>query len=222
MKQRLALWLVPRLYKMAMVLILASCRIRFIGREDVDRRAAAGQSWIFVSWHENTAVASALERNTGLAMMASDSRDGEYIARGIALLGNIPVRGSSSKGGSKAVRSMVKWMRRGHGAAITPDGPRGPRRQLQSGVLWIAAMAEAPLVPYHVVATREWTARSWDRHRIPKPFSTVFVAVGESFMVDVEGLKADEAGVAEAFSQRMAANVARAEAACGRGGSGRA
>lgn len=211
MKQRLVLWLVPWVYKVAMVLILATCRIRYIGREGVERLASSGRPWIFVSWHENTAVASALERNTGLAMMASDSRDGEFIARGIALLGNIPVRGSSSRGGSKAVRSMVKWLRQGHSAALTPDGPRGPRRELQSGVLWIGAMAGAPLVPYHVVATRQWTARSWDRHRIPKPFSTVYVVTGEPFSVDTEGLKNDEAAVAAAFSERMETNVRRAE-----------
>ena len=216
MKGRWSLVLLPLLYKALIIGVLKTCRVRFLDRAHVERLAAEGRTWIFCSWHENTAVSVALERNTASAMMASDSRDGEYIARGIAALGNIPVRGSSSKGGTKAIRSMVKWLRSGHSAAVTPDGPRGPRRQLQPGVLWISALAGSPLVPYHVVASREWTASSWDRHRIPKPFSRVYVAIGEPFSVDLERLKADEAAVAEDFACRMVANVKRAEQALGR------
>lgn len=217
MKGQWSLVILPWLYKLLILGILKTCRVRFIGRPQVEKLAHEGKTWIFCAWHENTAVSVALERNTGSAMMASDSRDGEYIARGIAALGNIPVRGSSSKGGTKAIRTMVKWLRNGHSAAVTPDGPRGPRRQLQPGVLWISALAGAPLVPYHVVATREWTARSWDRHRIPKPFSRVYVAIGEPFRVDLEALKTDEAAQAAAFAARMAANVERAEQALDRG-----
>lgn len=207
-----SLWLAPRLYHWALSAILATCRVRFLGRERVEALERQDRTWIFTSWHENTAVAVALERNGRLAMMASDSRDGEYIARGIERFGNIPVRGSSSKGGAKAAKSMAKWLRSGHSAALTPDGPRGPRRELQSGVLWIGALSGAPLVPYHVAATREWRLeRTWDRHRIPKPFSTVYVAVGEPFFVDRERLKSDETGMVSEFSQQMDANAERAE-----------
>jgi len=217
MSEPWSLRIAPRLYKWLAVALLASCRVRFIHRERVARLEREGRTWIFTAWHENTAASVALERNKKLAMMASDSRDGEYIARGIERLGNIPVRGSSSRGGTKAVKSMVRWLRSGHGAAVTPDGPRGPRRVMQPGVLWIGALAGSPLVPYHVVATRQWTLeRAWDRHRIPKPFSTVYVGIGEPYMVDRERLKADEEGVVEEFAAAMVRNVEITEAAARR------
>lgn len=209
-----SLRIAPFLYKVLAVALFATCRIRFLRRDRVEGLERTGRTWIFTAWHENTAASVALERNGRLAMMASDSRDGEYIARGIECLGNIPVRGSSSKGGTKAVKSMVKWLRSGHSAAVTPDGPRGPRRTMQPGVLWIGALAGSPLVPYHVVGTRQWTLhRTWDRHRIPKPFSTVYVGIGEPYFVDRERLKTDEAGVVEEFTVAMMENVAVTEAA---------
>jgi len=204
----------PWLYRVVATAILSTCRIRFVGRDRVDALERAGRTWVFVAWHETTGASVALERGKRLAMMASDSRDGEYIARGIELLGNIPVRGSSSKGGAKAVKAMTKWLRSGHSAAVTPDGPRGPRRVAQAGVLWIGALSGAPLVPYHVVATREWVLeRTWDRHRFPKPFATVYVAIGEPFVVDRQRLQADEAGVLQELGERMARNVETAERA---------
>ncbi|MEN8174452.1 MAG: lysophospholipid acyltransferase family protein [Pseudomonadota bacterium] len=212
--EKTALWLVPRLYKLLMTMIMGTCRVRFIGRDAVGRLEEQGRTWIFTAWHENTAVSVFTERRKGLAMMASDSRDGEFIARGIEVVGNIAVRGSSSRGGAKAVKSMVRWLKSGHSAAVTPDGPRGPRHQLQPGIFWISVMSGAPLVPYHVVASRQWVfRRTWDQHRIPKPFSRVFVAVGEPYFVDRERLRSDEAGILAEFAQRMAENVSRAEAA---------
>ena len=204
----------PWLYRVVATAILSTCRIRFVGRDRVEALQRAGRTWVFVAWHETTGASVALERGKRLAMMASDSRDGEYIARGIELLGNIPVRGSSSKGGAKAVKAMTKWLRSGHSAAVTPDGPRGPPRVAQPGVLWIGALSGAPLVPYHVVATREWVLeKTWDRHRFPKPFATVYVAIGEPFVVDRQRLQADEAGVLQELGERMARNVEAAERA---------
>lgn len=206
--------LLPWAYRLVATAILATCRVVFLGRERVEALERAGRTWVFVAWHETTGASVALERNQRLAMMASDSRDGEYIARGIELLGNIPVRGSSSKGGAKAVKAMAKWLRSGHSAALTPDGPRGPRRVAQPGVLWIGALSGAPLVPYHVAATREWVLeKAWDRHRFPKPFATVYVAIGEPYAVDRQRLQADEAAVLAELAARMADNVAVAERA---------
>jgi hypothetical protein len=204
----------PWLYALLARAVLASCRVVRLGREGVDRLEREGRTWIYTAWHENTGASVALERGRRLAMMASDSRDGEYIARGIELLGNIPVRGSSSKGGAKAAKAMTRWLRDGHSAAVTPDGPRGPCRVMQSGALWIGALSGAPLVPYHVAATREWVlAKTWDRHRFPRPFSTVYVGIGEPYVVDRARLQADEAAVLAEYGARMAANAARTEQA---------
>jgi lysophospholipid acyltransferase (LPLAT)-like uncharacterized protein len=209
-------WL-PWFYRLGITAILRTCRVRYLGRDHVIRLEQQGRTWIYTAWHENTAASVALERNRRMAAMASDSRDGEYIARGIELLGNIPVRGSSSKGGAKAAKTMTKLLRAGHIAAVTPDGPRGPRRQLQPGVLWIAALSAAPLVPYHVAASRQWELKTWDRHRLPKPFSTVYVGIGEPYFVDRKRLAEAESDLVAEYAERMATNADATEsAACGR------
>ena len=140
-------------------------------------------------------------------MMASASDDGELIARAIAALGNLPVRGSSSTEGSNAARVMIRALRSGHNAALTPDGPRGPKYVLQPGALWIAALSGCPLVPYHIEATRQWEFRSWDRHKIPKPFSTVYVCIGEPRWVDKKKLQRDLESELAAIQARMMANT---------------
>jgi lysophospholipid acyltransferase (LPLAT)-like uncharacterized protein len=213
MKGSLLLRWLPWVYKVAITAVLGTCRVRYLGRERVARLERQGRTWIYTAWHENTAASVALERNRRMAMMASDSRDGEYIARGIELLGNIPVRGSTSKGGAKAAKSMTRLLRAGHSAAVTPDGPRGPRRKLQSGALWIAALSGAPLVPYHVAANRQWELRSWDRHRLPKPFATVYVGIGEPYFVDRKRLAESEAVMVAEYGAAMDANADATETA---------
>jgi lysophospholipid acyltransferase (LPLAT)-like uncharacterized protein len=151
------------------------------------------------------------EKNKSFAMMASDSKDGEIIARGIELAGNIPVRGSSSKGGAKAAKAMVKLLKSGHCAAMTPDGPRGPLHVMQPGILYISAMAGSPVVPYHAVADRQWVFKSWDKHRVPKPFSTIVISIGEPFFVNRERLKSDEKSLLAEITMAMKKNAKNAQ-----------
>lgn len=195
-----------------MCLIMSTCRLRQAGQEQVAGLVRAGHRCIYATWHNNTAYAVWCLRRQGLAMMASASDDGELIARAIEALGNQPVRGSSSAHGERAARAMIKAIRAGHGAAMTPDGPRGPKHRLQHGVLWIAALSGCPLVPYHVEANRQWTVNSWDEHKLPKPFATVYECFGEPFEVSKEALRRDAAGVAAAFEGRMMDNLNECQA----------
>jgi lysophospholipid acyltransferase (LPLAT)-like uncharacterized protein len=142
-----------------------------------------------------------------MAMMASESRDGELIARAIEQFGNVPVRGSSSFRGGQAARDMARAIRSGVSGAMTPDGPRGPAYRCQSGALWIAALCGCPLVPYELEARRQWRVRSWDRHKIPKPFTVIHECIGEPFFVSREQLKEAEAEIREAFQARMLDNT---------------
>ena len=203
LKRQLAFILLPRAYYLLTTLNLASCSKQTFGQQQLDQLRQQGQNWIYSTWHENTAIAVWGLRNQNLAMMASDSDDGEYIARGIAAFGNIPVRGSSSAGGARATRELVRYLKRGNSAAITPDGPRGPRRELQMGVITLAAVSGAPLVPYHIEATRQWELTSWDRHRIPKPFSSVIIGIGEPYYVDKERFKTDAEPLCREFEALM-------------------
>ena len=106
-----------------------------------------------------------------MLMMVSRSRDGEFIARIINRFGIDGARGSTSKGGSDALREMVRELERPQARDIgfTPDGPRGPRGKVQDGVLALAAKSGRPIYPVTAVYSGFWELPSWDRFQIPKP-----------------------------------------------------
>jgi lysophospholipid acyltransferase (LPLAT)-like uncharacterized protein len=149
-------------------------------------------------------------------MLATDSKNSEYMARVIRAFGHSKVSGSSSRGTTKATRGMLRALLRKHNVSITPDGPRGPRYKAQPGALWVSVMADSPVVPYHFEASRQWVVNSWDKHKIPKPFSTVHICVGEPWWVSRTALKNDSGTVLTEFDQRMTSNVKRAMRLAGR------
>ncbi|PCI30286.1 MAG: hypothetical protein COB67_02085 [SAR324 cluster bacterium] len=183
-KHKLTLYLVPKILKYSLFLIAFTCRKEWVGLQHVEKLKEQNQSWIYSSWHGNIAFLSWAVRGQNIAMLVSESKDGEMIATAIESMGNTTIRGSSSKGGARALLKMIRWLKKGKPAAITPDGPRGPRHRLQSGVITLAEKSGAPLVPLHFHATRQWIAhKSWDLHQLPKPFSTIVIRVGEPYWV---------------------------------------
>lgn len=204
---RFALAAVPLVFKGVMLGIMGTCRVRRVGAAYIDDLRADNQPWIYCSWHNNIAMGVCRLRNQKVAMMTSASRDGDLIARAIEVLGNICVRGSSSFRGSQAARDMVRVVRRGHSGAISPDGPRGPAYRCQPGAIWVAALAGCPLVPYHLEADRQWRARSWDRHKIPKPFATIHEHFGEPMYVTREQVAGGASAALEALQERMLDNT---------------
>jgi len=123
-------------------------------------------------------------------VITSENFDGEWIARIIQRFGFGTARGSSSRGGLRAMLQLVRDMEQGRPAAFTLDGPRGPARVAQPGAIWLARATGNPVVPFHMEASSKWTARSWDQTQIPKPFTTVAVAIGDPF--DVAGDATDQ------------------------------
>ena len=131
---------------------------------------------IYAFWHES--LLAPLSKRPKARALISQHADGELIAQVCQRLGIGVIRGSTTRGGSQALLEMV----RGGGAlhlAITPDGPRGPRRQLQAGVVMVASLTGLPIVPFGVGFTRAWRARSWDRFALPRPGSTMTGVFGE-------------------------------------------
>src|SRR5262249_51243995 len=122
-------------------------------------------------------------RNRGIVVMASANFDGQWMARIIERFGFGSVAGSSSRGGVRALLELKREIGRGHPVAFTLDGPRGPARVAQPGALWLAGAPGSPILPFHAEASRFWTMRSWDRTRVPKPFCTVSLAIGEPVLV---------------------------------------
>jgi len=176
--------LAPSVFKIVLLLITLTCRVRVHGQSNLDKLEQSGNAWIFSIWHDNVTIAAWALRNRDTTVMISDSKDGEIIARCVSKFGNQSIRGSSSSGSSKATRGALKVLRKSKPIAITPDGPRGPKYKLQSGVLWLSALGKAPIVPFHVEATRQWVFNSWDHHKLPKPFSTIHICFGEPYQTD--------------------------------------
>lgn len=180
----------PVLGTIALRLLAATLRVR---REE----AAVAPLWtaraplIYALWHGRLLLLPCLYGGRGAHTLTSRSRDGEIVARWIRRFGLVPVRGSSSRGGGGALRVLTRALRDGHEVVVVPDGPRGPREVLKHGVIALARLSGAPIVPVAVGASREWRLRSWDEFRIPRPFARCVVRFGEPIRV---ARAADRAG----------------------------
>jgi lysophospholipid acyltransferase (LPLAT)-like uncharacterized protein len=170
---------------------------RFEVRND-ERWRAARRPQVFILWHETLLPLLWLHRNQGVAIVVSEARDGQYLSDLATALGYGAVRGSSSRGGARALLGAVRQLQAGRSVAFTPDGPRGPRREIKPGFVAAAQRGGGLIVPVHAEADRAWRLHSWDRFMIPKPLSRVRVTYGQTFAVS-EG----EAGLAEGMARAI-------------------
>jgi lysophospholipid acyltransferase (LPLAT)-like uncharacterized protein len=154
-------------------------------------------------WHGRIFAGTLYLRDRGLIVIISESFDGEWISRIIRRFGYGTVRGSTSRGGARALVQLRRDMRAGHPAAFTVDGPRGPARVAQPGVVWLAGVTGNPIVPFHVEASSFWTAKSWDRHQVPKPGSHVAAMFGPPIEVPPDPDEAAIAGGQEALADAL-------------------
>jgi hypothetical protein len=162
-------------------LIIVTVRWRFENREPVDQIMTGPEGLIALFWHGRIAQGMAcrpLLRDKPRRVMISLSPDGEFIAKAASRLKISPVRGSSgregralSKGGAKAFREALAFIRSGGVMIVTPDGPRGPREELPIGPVQMARAAACPVFIMSLAAAPALTLASWDRTRIPLPFA---------------------------------------------------
>lgn len=158
-------------------------RWRIDGANRYEQLVRDGRPPILALWHGRILPATLYWRDRGIVAMTSENFDGEWVARLMARFGFRAARGSTSRSGSRALVQLRRELTAGHAAAFTVDGPRGPARVAQPGAVWLAGATGFPVLPFHIEADRCWTAKSWDRTMIPKPFSTIAVAIGEPFEV---------------------------------------
>ncbi|MHC4822045.1 MAG: lysophospholipid acyltransferase family protein [Planctomycetota bacterium] len=165
-----------------------SWRVR-LEPEDFAKRVRGGEPAVFTIWHNGMLVPTYLLRGGRHAVMISRHSDGEVIARIVERLGFTTVRGSSTRGGATALQGAVQVLKDGVGAAFTPDGPRGPARKAQPGAVFAASRSGVPITPVGIGVRSAWTMKSWDRFRIPKPFTVVSLVEGDPIEVppDIEG-----------------------------------
>lgn len=154
-------------------------RIETVHGERYARLKNSGEPLVFALWHGRMLLPIWCHRREGIATMASKSGDGEIIARWLANNGYLTVRGSTHKGGARGIVQLARHMERGHAAALTVDGPKGPPRVVQEGIVTLARRREAWILPVSGGASRPRFLRSWDRYLVPKSFSRNFVVYGE-------------------------------------------
>lgn len=187
-------------------------RWRVEGLHHLDAIQASGRQPVMAFWHGRILSATFYFRRRGIVVITSENFDGEWIARIIERFGYGTARGSTTRGGRKAMRQLVRDMKVGRPAGFALDGPRGPARVAQPGAVWLAGATGNPLLPFHLEASSFWSARSWDRTQIPKPFSTVALVVGEPMEVGRPGSEADLESARVELEHRLTALEDRAHA----------
>jgi lysophospholipid acyltransferase (LPLAT)-like uncharacterized protein len=158
-------------------------RWRERGAEVFDAVRRSGRQPILALWHGRILSATLYFRDRGIVAMTSENFDGEWVAQLMRRFGYAAARGSTSRGGARALVQLRRELDRGRPVAFTVDGPRGPARVVQPGAAWLAGATGHPVVPFHIEASKYWTVRSWDRHQVPKPGSDVAIAIGPAIEV---------------------------------------
>ncbi len=159
---------------------------RVEGMEHHEAILASGRQPIFAFWHGRVLHATWFWRGRRIVVMISENFDGEWIARLIHWFGYRTARGSSSRGGSRAMVRMRRLSVNGAPTAFAVDGPRGPARSVQPGAVWLASLTGQPILPFHAESDRHWTARSWDGTQVPKPFARAAMVIGPPIYVPRE------------------------------------
>jgi hypothetical protein len=153
---------------------------------------ALGQPAVIAFWHEHLPLMPALAilasripgyKPTPLHALVSLHRDGRFIGEIVRRFGISPVHGSSSRGGAAALRTMLRLLANGELIGITPDGPRGPRREADAGVAQLAALAGVPVLPCAGRIANRITLGTWDRMKVPLPFGRGVLVCGTSIQV---------------------------------------
>ena len=153
---------------------------------------------IFVFWHENILMPLALRGHSNTAMLLSRHTDANILDRVARMMGFGVVRGSTFHGGSAALRELAERARRSN-LTITPDGPRGPRRRLAAGCVFLASTLQIPIVAMGFGYQKPWRLRTWDRFAIPRPWSRARAVVSRAITIpeqlDRDGVEHHRAGI---------------------------
>lgn len=177
-------WLIRAVAWLAAGLIrvwMGTVRGRFVNRDATPHPADADRSrFIYALWHET--LLGPLKLRARVRILISRHADGELIARVAQHLGFGVVRGSTNRGGGGALVELWDCSKAAH-LVFTPDGPRGPRRSVQAGMIALASRSGLPIVPVGIGFSRCWRARSWDRFAVPWPFSRVVFVTGEAIPI---------------------------------------
>ena len=151
------------------------------------RKLHPKRSFVFAVWHQNLIPSILAHSDEKYTMIVSESKDGELVAVTCEKFGHQPARGSSTRGGKKALLEMVRNVKNGIPGALTVDGPKGPPQIVKPGVIELARLAKCAILPMSPYPEKFWVLKkSWDQFRIPKPFSTIVIVIGEPVVLSEE------------------------------------
>ena len=179
--------LIPLLAVAFIRIVGATLRVRHVGSASIDRFNAEGKRYILSFWHAHLLFMLQSRFAHPIGVISSRSKDGDISAGVFKFYGVECVRGSSSKGGTGALRELIRMARRGRNIVFTPDGPRGPARVMKLGVVSAAQATGLPVIPVAFAADRKRNLRSWDRMVVPLPFSRVVFVYGEPIEIPRDG-----------------------------------
>ena len=198
----------PALARILVQAYLRTCPVELVIDPGLKARLLSGQQALYTTWHCHLLFPLFYVRHyegqlPPLVLMASPSRDGEFIAEVARGLGFAISSGSRRKGGVQALQRMAGYYRRGYSCGLIADGSRGPARVAQNGPLYLARITNGPIVPLAVAASRQKIFQTWDRFILPLPFSRLALLVGEPLNVPL-----DARGAAlEALRQELEARL---------------
>jgi len=169
-------------------------KIVVLGQEQHAELRKQYPHFIYVGWHEQVLPGVWALRRRGITILSSQSRDGEYISRLVHLLGFRTARGSSTRGGTRALLQLVRVLKSEGDVIMIVDGPRGPARQCKPGVITLAKQSGMPIIPTALFVSRFKRVNSWDRTIIPYPFSIFTMIHGDPIFIPED---ADEDALAQ-------------------------
>jgi lysophospholipid acyltransferase (LPLAT)-like uncharacterized protein len=170
---------------------------------------------VLCGWHGRSFAFASAYRGRGFWVIISQSRDGEMQARIFRRLGFQIIRGSTGRGGVRALVEAIRTLKDGGTMAMTPDGPRGPSGVVQPGVVAMAHKSGAALFPVGVSAARRWVVKSWDKFIVPKPFSRCVIVFGEPVFVAKDADETAQENARLELQERMHQAEAEAERLAG-------
>lgn len=215
LRRRVTAPLVPVLVPAFLKLLARTWRIRITNPERRREVLEAPDGCIAVLWHGRMATAAPVFAGVNTVILVSMSGDGELADSLLKRLGYRTLRGSTSKYGVRALKSMRDMLQGGGAVAITPDGPRGPRHRVNRGAAFLARDSGLPILPFGFAASRALRLNSWDRFLIPLPFSRVQVVMGEPIQVAPDATDADLRACSESIGAALIGAETEAFAAIG-------
>jgi hypothetical protein len=206
-RSRLLTKLIAVLGVLSIRLLFKTCRLKVVlESEGINPYGSTGdRRYLYCVWHDQLVMAVFSDRTVSMAGLVSAHQDGSYLADAMKLVGIVPVRGSSKRGGSQAMRQLLERVRKLH-VAITPDGPRGPRRKVKSGIVYLASRSGRAIIPCAYDCRRSWRIRgNWTDMLFPMPFTTIYARGGLPFAVP-DGIGREELAV---YVERLEAEMTR-------------